>query len=282
MRPPDSVSGTRWTRWTPLSNFRRDQAPSPSIVKQISFTPPSSVSLTESTSTFQRRASAYMEYMRYREWANRAASSPPTPARISTMTFFPSLGSRGSSRTWISSSSRARSALACGVLLLGQLLHIRVGHEGLAHRPGPACGAAIGPVGRDHRLQLPLLLVQPRHQVRVLLSVSFAASWASIWLYLASTAASFVLHRRLSFLHFRLFSAHRSSRKDFTRASGSRRYIFNRDGRVAGRRGQSGRLLKPRPLGPASVPWPDWRSVGDHQQLPRDKSVPASRRQSMV
>ncbi len=28
-RPPDSVSGTRWTRWTPLSNFSRDQAPSP-------------------------------------------------------------------------------------------------------------------------------------------------------------------------------------------------------------------------------------------------------------
>ena len=23
-RPPDSVSGTRWTRWTPLSNFRRE------------------------------------------------------------------------------------------------------------------------------------------------------------------------------------------------------------------------------------------------------------------
>ena len=28
-RPPDSVSGTRWTRWTPLSNFSRDQAPRP-------------------------------------------------------------------------------------------------------------------------------------------------------------------------------------------------------------------------------------------------------------
>ena len=113
IRPPDSVSGTRCTRWTPLSNFRRDQAPSPSIVKQISFTPPSSVSLTESTSTCQRRASAYMEYMRNREWANRAASSPPTPARISTMTLLSSLGSRGRSSTLISSSSRASSSLAC-------------------------------------------------------------------------------------------------------------------------------------------------------------------------
>ena len=64
MRPPDSVSGTRWTRWTPLSNFSRDQAPSPSIVKEISFTPPSSVSFRLATSAFQRRASAYMEYMR--------------------------------------------------------------------------------------------------------------------------------------------------------------------------------------------------------------------------
>ena len=64
MRPPDSVSGTRWTRWTPLSYFRRLYAPSPWMVNQFSFTPPSSVSLTLSTSTCQRRDSAYMQYMR--------------------------------------------------------------------------------------------------------------------------------------------------------------------------------------------------------------------------
>ena len=29
MRPPVSVSGTRWTRCTPLSNFRREYAPCP-------------------------------------------------------------------------------------------------------------------------------------------------------------------------------------------------------------------------------------------------------------
>ena len=29
MRPPDSVSGTRWTRWTPLSNFSRDAGSRP-------------------------------------------------------------------------------------------------------------------------------------------------------------------------------------------------------------------------------------------------------------
>ena len=82
------------------------------MVKQISLMPPSSVSFTESTSTLQRRASAYMEYIRNREWANRAASSPPTPARISTITFLSSLGSRGSRSTLISSSSRAMSSLA--------------------------------------------------------------------------------------------------------------------------------------------------------------------------
>src|SRR5438477_541663 len=35
--------------------------------------------------------------MRYRSRAKRAASSPPSPARISTMTFFSSSGSRGTS-----------------------------------------------------------------------------------------------------------------------------------------------------------------------------------------
>ena len=83
------------------------------MVKEISFTPPSSVSLTLLISVFHRWASAYMEYMRYREWANRAASSPPTPARISMITFLRSLGSLGSRRTFSSPSSRSRSALAC-------------------------------------------------------------------------------------------------------------------------------------------------------------------------
>ena len=63
MRPPASVSGTRCTRWTPLSNLKRDQAPRPSTVKLISFMPPSSVWFAFATETFQRRASAYMEYI---------------------------------------------------------------------------------------------------------------------------------------------------------------------------------------------------------------------------
>src|SRR5659263_754002 len=31
IRPPASVAGTRWTRWTPLSYFRRLYAPRPSV-----------------------------------------------------------------------------------------------------------------------------------------------------------------------------------------------------------------------------------------------------------
>ena len=171
------------------------------MVKQISLMPPNSVSFTESTSTFQRRASAYMEYMRNREWAymeymrnrewaNRAASSPPTPARISTITFLSSFGSRGSRSTLISSSSRAMSSLGIpgqqehldlllqpghvllGLveLLLGQLLHVRVAHQRLGVRQIlPA--ALVGPVGSDHRLQLPLLLVELRHQGGVVIGL---------------------------------------------------------------------------------------------------------------
>ena len=45
MRPPDSVEGTRCTRCTPLSNLRRLNAPSPTMVNTASFTPPSSVML---------------------------------------------------------------------------------------------------------------------------------------------------------------------------------------------------------------------------------------------
>ena len=112
MRPEDSVTGTRWTRWVPLSYLSRDQAPSPSTRKLISLSPPSSVSLRLTTSSFQPRASAYITYIRKRSAAKSMASSPPTPPRISMTTFRLSLGSRGSSRTFISSRSRSISRLA--------------------------------------------------------------------------------------------------------------------------------------------------------------------------
>ena len=58
MRPLDSVSGTRWTRWTPPSYLRRLQAPSPRTWKMTSRRPPMPVSLVVSTSTLQRCRSA--------------------------------------------------------------------------------------------------------------------------------------------------------------------------------------------------------------------------------
>src|SRR5579872_4074681 len=45
--------------------------------------------------------------------ANRVASSPPVPARISSTTFFSSFGSLGSRRTFSSSSMRVNSGSSC-------------------------------------------------------------------------------------------------------------------------------------------------------------------------
>ena len=112
MRPEDSVSGTRWTRWVPASNFRRDHAPAPSTSALTSLTPPSSVSFSLTMLSVQPLRSAYMVYIRRRSAANRAPSSPPMPARISNITFLSSLGSLGSSRRFNSSVSRSSSALA--------------------------------------------------------------------------------------------------------------------------------------------------------------------------
>ena len=106
------MTGTRWTRWVPLSNFSRDQAPSPSTRKLISLRPPSSVSLRPTTSSRQPRLSTYRAYMRKRSAAKSMASSPPTPPRISITTFRLSLGSLGSSRSFSSSRSRSISAFA--------------------------------------------------------------------------------------------------------------------------------------------------------------------------
>ena len=44
MRPCVSVAGTRWTRWTPLSNFSRAKTPLPSISATAPRTPPRSLS----------------------------------------------------------------------------------------------------------------------------------------------------------------------------------------------------------------------------------------------
>ncbi len=58
MRPCVSVSGTRCTRWTPLSNFSLAKTPAPCTSATISLKPPAVPSLADSTSTFQRWRSA--------------------------------------------------------------------------------------------------------------------------------------------------------------------------------------------------------------------------------
>src|SRR5574341_1413082 len=57
-RPCCSVSGTRCTRCTPLSYFRREYTRWPSTMAITSFRPPTEDSEEESTSTFQRWLSA--------------------------------------------------------------------------------------------------------------------------------------------------------------------------------------------------------------------------------
>ena len=108
MRPCDSVSGTRWTRCTPLSYLRRANTPSPLIFIDPSLSPPSSVAFMSMSSTRQPCFSAYILYIRMTSMANSAASSPPAPPRISIMTFLSSSGSLGSNRIF---SSRSVSSI---------------------------------------------------------------------------------------------------------------------------------------------------------------------------
>ena len=45
MRPTDSVTGTRWTRWTPLSNLSLAKTPAPVTLATTSLKPPTSLAL---------------------------------------------------------------------------------------------------------------------------------------------------------------------------------------------------------------------------------------------
>ena len=57
--------------------------------------PPAGDSLELKFSTFQPFESAYLQYILYRSAANRDASSPPVPARISTTVLRESVGFGG-------------------------------------------------------------------------------------------------------------------------------------------------------------------------------------------
>ena len=99
-----SVSGTLCTLCTPLSNFSLLYTPFPVIMNDISLYPPSPVSFSFNTSSFQCFFSAYIEYILNNVPANSAASSPPAPPLISHIIFLSSSGSFGINKIFNSSS----------------------------------------------------------------------------------------------------------------------------------------------------------------------------------
>ncbi len=114
IRPCDSVSGTRCTRCVPPSNLKIENAPWPFTANTDSLTPPASLSLVESVSVLRPKRSAYRVSIRRTSPAQSAASSPPTPCLISTITSFSSAGSRSTSASWSSPSSRSIWASSSG------------------------------------------------------------------------------------------------------------------------------------------------------------------------
>ena len=108
IRPEDSVSGTRCTRCTPLSNFNLEYTLSPSMENTTSLKPPNSGSFASMMVHLQPCVSAYFVNMRNKSPANKAASSPPAPPRISTIIFLSSFGSFGNSKICNSASNSSR------------------------------------------------------------------------------------------------------------------------------------------------------------------------------
>ena len=113
-------------------------------------------SLAEITSTFQPCSAAKRSYIRNRSPANSAASSPPVPARISSITLRSSMASLGSSATRIccASSQAARGQrLALG---FRHAAHLGIG-RGIGDQRVDAgdlgVGGAIGLHGVDQRIE---------------------------------------------------------------------------------------------------------------------------------
>ena len=99
-----SVSGTRCTRCTPASNFSVPKISRPSTFTMISLYPPAVPSVISMISCFHFIVSKNLLYMRYKSPAKMLASSPPAPARISTIAFLSSSGSFGIRSNFIFSS----------------------------------------------------------------------------------------------------------------------------------------------------------------------------------
>src|SRR5690606_30026746 len=89
-RPCVSVCGTRCTRCTPASYFKDPYTSSPDTSKITSLKPPDVPSFISTTEVLQPLVSQYFVYIRNKSPAKIEASSPPVPARISTITFLAS------------------------------------------------------------------------------------------------------------------------------------------------------------------------------------------------
>ena len=108
-RPCDSVAGTRCTRCTPASHLSCEYTDSPTSSTTISLYPPESAGFWLTIVAFHPSFCACLWYIFHRSPAQMPASSPPVPARISSMMFFSSRGSLGSSARVIFSSSASIS-----------------------------------------------------------------------------------------------------------------------------------------------------------------------------
>mmetsp|Transcript_31469 Transcript_31469/g.68796 ORF Transcript_31469/g.68796 Transcript_31469/m.68796 type:complete len:259 (+) Transcript_31469:753-1529(+) len=122
-RPPLSVAGTRCTRCTPASHFSFEYTLNPVTSMITSLYPPMSASAEDAMDTFHPSFSAKREYMRIRSPHQIPASSPPVPARTSSMMLRSSRGSLGSSRRVSCSSSVASSWLSsfCSSLIISSI-----------------------------------------------------------------------------------------------------------------------------------------------------------------
>mmetsp|Transcript_3698 Transcript_3698/g.12939 ORF Transcript_3698/g.12939 Transcript_3698/m.12939 type:complete len:213 (+) Transcript_3698:960-1598(+) len=110
-RPWVSVAGTRCTRCTPASHFSLLYTLSPVMPITTSRYPPWSFSVWLMGSIFHPISELYFSYMRRRSPAHMPASSPPAPARISSMMLRSSRGSPGK-RSMVSLSSISSMAFA--------------------------------------------------------------------------------------------------------------------------------------------------------------------------
>ena len=114
-RPCDSVAGTRCTLCTPASHLSSEYTLSPVISTTISLYPPKSAVLAVKIVAVHPLLCAYLWYIRQRSPAQMPASSPPVPARISSIMFLSSSGSLGRSAMVILSSSSSISSLSAAI-----------------------------------------------------------------------------------------------------------------------------------------------------------------------